>query len=402
MATASDLYHNFGLAGYRHLRTEYRGGANYYHITRQETKRRCARCGARQVVCNGAFQRTFREIPTGSRPNFLVLHGHRLRCRKCQANLHEAIPFAEPQARHTRRLARYIVSLAKFMALFHVAVFLGVGWDLVKLTLVRRLRQKLQQRRPGRIRYLAIDEFAFRKGHRYITIVIDLETGMVLHAAEGKGADAVLPFLWKLRRANAPVTAVAMDMSPAFQSAVRKVWPRVDIVFDPFHILALANRALDETRRETSARLAGPDRKIIKGSRFLLLRGLESIKTSQMEKLMLLMEANQPIYTAYLLKEDLRRLWDFPDRLAALEFLADWLERAVESGLRHFIKLALTLIRHIEGLLAYFGHRISSGPIEGLNNKIKTLKRQAYGYRDMNFFLLRILFIHESIYTITG
>lgn len=402
MATTADLYHTFRLDDYRHLRTEYRGGANHYHITRKDAKRCCAACGSRHVVCNGSFERTFREVPTGRRPNFLVLHGHRLWCRHCGANQHEPIPFAAAQARHTRRLAHYLISLARFMALLHVAVFLGVGWDLVKMVVARDLERKLQRRRLGRVRYLAIDEFAFRKGRHYITLVIDLETGIVLHAAPGKGAEAVLPFLWRLRRANAPVAAVALDMARPYQAAVRTALPRADIVFDPYHVMALANRALDDTRRDVCRQLDSPDRPAIKGTRFLLLRGLESLTASQLEKLMLLMEINQPIYTAYLLKEDLRRFWDCPDRVAAQELLADWLDRAIESGLPHFLRLALILIRHLDGLLAYFGHRISSGPIEGLNNKIKTLKRQAYGYRDMDFFLLRVLFIHESIYTITG
>lgn len=166
-----------------------------------------------------------------------------------------------------------------------------------------------------------------------------------------------------------------MDVSAAYQSAVSAVLPGADIVFDPFHIVAMVHRALDETRREACAEMGRPDRKIVKGSRFLLLRGLESLKVSQMDKLALLMEANMPIYTAYLLKEDIRRLWDFPDRLPAAEFLTDWLDRAVESGLKQFCKLALSIIKHIDGTLAYFGHKISSGSIEGVNNKIKNLKR---------------------------
>jgi transposase len=402
MATTSFLYHTFGLTDYDHLCTEYKKGGNHFHIALKESRRRCAHCGSRRVVRNGCFERTFREIPMGLRPTCLVLHGHRQLCRDCGANQHEPIHFADPNARHTRRMARFIVTLAGFVALLHVALLLRVGWDLVKAAFSRHLDRKLKKRKPGKVRYIAIDEFASRKGHKYITIVLDLETGVVLYAAQGKGADAVLPFLWKLRRANAPLAAVAMDMSAAYQSAVRTVFPTVDIVFDPFHVMAMANRALDETRRETYSQLEGEDRNVIKGSRFLLLRGLESLRASQMGKLALLMDVNQPLYTAYLLKEDLRQFWNFPDRLSAMEFLADWLERAVESGLRHFIKVALSLIRHLQGLLSYFGHRISSGPIEGLNNKIKTLKRQAYGFRDMRFFLLRILFIHESIYTITG
>ncbi len=402
MATTSYLYHTFGLTQYVLCRTDFKNGANHFHIQLKEDKRRCARCQSRRVVKNGAFVRTFREVPTGLRPNHLVLHGHRQLCRDCGANLNERIHFADGNARHTRRMASFIVSLAGFLTLLHVARFLNIGWDLVKAVFSRHLQRKLKRRKLGAVRYIAIDEFAFRKGRKYVTIVLDLESGVVLHAARGKGADAVVPFLWKLRRANAPVAAVAMDMSAAYQNAVRSVLPKVDIVFDPFHIMAMVSRALDETRRQAYADLNGADRKVVKGSRFLLLRNLESLKSSQIDKLTALMDANKPIYTAYLLKEDLRRFWDFSERVSAQEFLADWFERAVASDLPWFVKVAVSLINHLDGLLAYFGHRITSGPIEGINNKIKTLKRQAYGYRDMDFFLLRVLFVHESIYTITG
>jgi len=295
-----------------------------------------------------------------------------------------------------------VIELTAHMALAHVAGFLCIGWDLVKDIYAGHLRKKLKRRRLSRVRYIAVDEFAVRKRHKYITLVMDLETGAVLFATQGKGHRALVPFLWKLKRARAPLQAVAMDMSGAYAKAVKMVFPSLDVVYDPYHVVALVNKAIDDVRKQLYGSLSGQERKVIKGTRFLLLQGMEKLTPKGLDRLSMLMEANEPLFAAYLLKEDLRRFWDFSDRERAAAFLANWLEQAVVSGLKPFIRLAVTLIRHFDGLIAYFHHRISTGPLEGLNNKIKVLKRQAYGYRDMDFFILRLLFIHESTYAVTG
>ncbi len=171
---------------------------------------------------------------------------------------------------------------------------------------------------------------------------------------------------------------------------------------DPFHVVAQANEAIDETRRNLVRSLSGPERKVVKGTRFLLRKGLESLRPGSLERLMVRMEANEPLYQAYLLKEDLRQFWSLPDAEAGSAFLDDWTAEARALGHVHFARLANTLDAHRPGLLAYFRHRISTGPLEGLNNKVKVLKRQAYGFRDMEYFKLRLYFLHETPLMLTG
>jgi transposase len=235
-----------------------------------------------------------------------------------------------------------------------------------------------------------------------MTLVIDLETGMILHAHEGRDAAALILFLEKLRRKRAKLRAVAMDMWPAYLQAVKQVFPQVDVVHDPYHIVAIVNRAIDETRRDLYRQLNGQERQVLKGSRFLLLRGMERLNPRSLERLMELMEINEPLYQAYLLKEDIRMFWNLPNAELAQTFLESWIGQARTLGLKHFVKLADTLEKHLAGLLTYFQHRISTGPLEGLNNKIKVLKRQAYGFRDQSYFKLRLYFIHESVPAFTG
>jgi transposase len=405
MATTSFLYHAQGLHGYRHIRTEYRGGCEAHHVELHARKRRCAGCGAPwwQLVLDGSFERTFLALPVGRRRQLIVLHGHRQLCKGCGRTLREPIPFTQGKERCTKRLARYIIDLCGILPIKQVGQLIGVGWDLVKGVYKRYLGKRLKKRKLGKVRYVAVDEFAVQKGHKYMTVVLDLETGAILHAHEGKDARALSVFLLRLRRARKRLRAVAMDMSSAYRRAVLDVFgDTVDVVHDPFHVVALASKAIDETRRDMVRSLEGEDRKVIKGSRFLLLRGLENLSENGLERLMLLMEMNEPLYAAYLLKEDLRMFWNVPDAEHGEAFLDQWTEQARGLDNKHFAKLADTLDDHRPGLLAWFSHRISTGPLEGLNNKIKVLKRQAYGFRDMEYFKLRLYFLHEAGLSLPG
>ena len=399
MATTSFLYHEQGLQGYRHIRTQYGGGFAAHHVELHPKKRRCGGCGAPwwRLVFDGTFERTFLGLPVGRRQQLIVLHGHEQHCKKCGRTLREPIGFTVGKQTYTKRFSRYVAALCGILQLQHVARLLGVGWDLVKGIHKRHLAMKLKRRKLGKVRYIAVDEFAVHKGHRYMTVVLDLETGEILHAQEGKDALALTSFLLRLRRARKKLKAVAMDMSASYRRAVLDVFgDKVDIVHDPFHVVALASKAIDGTRRDLVRDLEGDERKVLKGSRFLLLRGLENVREAGLERLMLLMEMNEPLYEAYLLKEDLRMFWNLPDVEHGKTFLDQWTSQARALGNKHFMKLANTLDNHRPGLLAWFAHRISTGPLEGLNNKIKVLKRQAYGFRDMDYFKLRLYFLHEA------
>lgn len=404
MATTSYLYHTLGLKHYQLLSTEYREGMVYYHVTRKKEDRLCASCNARwhNLTLEGRFTRSFRALPIGRKAQFVVLHGHFQRCRLCGQILKEPIDFAKGKRRRLKSFDRYVVDLCRIAPIKHVALFLLVGWDMIKEIFKEYLSGQLRKRTFKGVRYLAVDEFSIRKGHHYMTVVLDLETGQILHAHEGKDAQALIPFLEKLKRKKIQLRAVAMDMSPAYLQAVRQVFPDVDIVHDPYHVVSIVNKAIDNTRRDIARELNSQDKQVIKGTRFLLLRGLESLNENSLLRLMDLMEVNEPLYAAYLLKEDLRTFWNQPNEQSGEKFLDAWISQARSFNLPHFSKLAETLDRHRSGLLSYFRHRISTGPLEGLNNKIKVLKRQAYGFRDQLYFILRLFFIHEQTPAFAG
>jgi len=239
---------------------------------------------------------------------------------------------------------------------------------------------------------------------------LDLQTGRVVFVGEGKGADALRPLWRRLQASGAKVEAVAMDMSQAYIAAVQDNLPNAAIVFDRFHVVKLYNEKLSDLRRELYREAVdqlGKD--VLKGARWLLLTNAENLGHEAPDNdrkikahLQEVLRQNQPLATAYYMKEDLGQLWEQPDKLKAEAFVDHWTRRAEASGIRMLKRFANTLRAHRTGLLNDYDYAITTGPVEGINNKIKTLKRQAYGYRDTEFLKLRILGIHETKYALVG
>jgi transposase len=314
------------------------------------------------------------------------------------------VPFADPRRTYTRAFERYALELSRCMTILDVARHLGVSWDVVKDIQKRDLSRRYSRPKLKRLRRIAIDEIAVGKGHRYLTVVLDLESGAVVFVGDGKGGDALKPFWRRLRRCKARIAAVAMDMSPAYRDAVSAHLPEAVIVFDHFHVIKLFNDRLSDLRRSLYHEAEDEQKKVLKGSRWLLLKAPENLDPDRDESARLeeALSLNKPLATAYYLKEDLRQFWDQPGKRFAGAFLTDWIRRAEASGVRMLQQMARTLESHRAGLLAYYDYRISTGPLEGTNNKIKTMKRQAYGFRDQEFFKLKILAIHEARYALVG
>lgn len=403
--STSFLYHAFGIRGYEYVRTEYPDGQVIFTIAQDPHDCRCPACGSRNVISRGSTERTFRSLPIGSRPTAIVLPVPRVECRDCGAVRQVEVSFADPRRSYTRAFERYALELLRHMTIKDVARHLNVGWDTIKDIQKRDLSRRYAKPKLKHLRYIAIDEIAVAKGHRYLTVVMDLESGAVVFVGDGKGADALKPFWKRLRPSGARIEAVAMDMSGAYQAAVRANLPKAVIVFDRFHVVKLFNDRLSELRRQLYREATDMQHKsVLKGTRWLLLKNAENLDEKQDEKARLreALKLNEPLAVAYYMKEDLRRFWEQPGKQFATVFLDGWIRRAAASGIKVLQQMAKTLAAHRSGLLAYYDVMISSGPMEGTNNKIKTMKRQAYGFRDLEFFKLRILAIHETKYVLVG
>ena len=331
--------------------------------------------------------------------------GHRgsgLPLPKLWKDLRGLPPFARAYCHTTTGLERFICQLSRWMTLAEVSVVSGVCWDSVKEIVKSDLGKRYAQIPLKGVRYLAVDEFHVGRKGKFLTVVIDLESGTILSVAKGRGENALTKFFRRLRRSRAKVQAIACDMSAAYWAAILKHLPKVDVVFDHFHVIKLVNEKIDDLRRALQREADILGRKYLKGTRYLLLAGAENVPQDRAEDLAEALRFNQPLSVAYYLKEDLRALYSQPTRGLMRKHLESWCKRALASGIAQMISMAKTLRTHITGILNFTKHRISTGKLEGINNKIKTLKRKAYGFRDQTFFILKLYSLHESKAVLTG
>lgn len=399
------LYHGFGVRGYRVVRTRFQFGAVIVVMELPAEKRRCAHCGSQDVHSRGTTARLFRGVPIGKKPVFLELAVPRLYCWSCHTMRQPVLGFADPKKHYTRSFARYVLELSQFMTLADVARHLGMSWDTVKEIQRQRLQTRYAKPKLKHLTQIAIDEISLGKGQRYVTVVLDLESGAIVFVGRGKGAKSLDPFWKRLRASRAKIQAVATDLSSAYILAVREHLPRATHVFDRFHVVKLLNEQLSELRRELYHEATTKlEKDVLKGTRWLLLKHPENLNEQRNEpqRLQEALKLNTSLAAAYYLKDDLRQFWEQPTRVAAAVFLDRWCQRAESTGIRRMQQFAKTLRTHRAGLLDWYLYPISTGPLEGTNTKIRALQRQAYGYRDLTFFQLKLYALHESKHALVG
>jgi transposase len=403
--STSLLYHGFGIQGYQHVHTKYHDGAIHFRLRQEVFSLRCPECSSYQVKRRGQVMRRFRTLPIGDKPVWIELLVQRVSCLLCGVLRQVKINFASRRRSYTRAFARYALGLSRHMTIQDVARHLGVSWDLIKEIQKQHLLRRFARPKLHKLKQIAIDEISIGKGHRYLTVVLDLKSGAVVFVGEGKGSEALEPFWARLKRQQVRLEAVATDMSPAYISAVVTHVPEATLVFDRFHVIKLYNDGLSDLRRKLYHEATDlMQKQVIKGTRWLLLKNPANLDRDRQEaeRLEEALRLNQPLALAYYLKEDLRQLWEQPSKAAAAAFLEDWIARAQTAGIPFLLRFSKTLALHRRGLLAYYDYPISTGPLEGTNNKIKTMQRQAYGFRDQEFFKLKILALHETRYALVG
>lgn len=282
--STSLLYHAWGIHGYRHQATHFVEGHVFFWIAQPRERLRCSACGTEHVRAQGTTPRFLRTLPSGGKPGVVCLPVPRVRCLLCDHVRQVTIPFAEPRRHYTRACARSALELSQHLTIQDVARHLQVGWDTIKDIQARSLQRRFGKPKLKNLQQIAIAEIAIGKGHRYLTVVLNLLTGAVVVVGDGKGVAALQPFWRRLRAARAKIKAVATDMSKAYVKAVRDNLPGVVHVFDHVHVVKLFNDKLSAFRRELYHQ-ASPDRarKILKGTRWLLVKNPENLDTDRNE-----------------------------------------------------------------------------------------------------------------------
>jgi len=350
----------------------------------------CSRCGHRSTT--GGYDsrsRMWRHIDLGPWEVYLRARLRRFLCPRCDAVVTEAIPWAEPASMFTRDFEDIASFFAQNANKTVVSRVLKIAWETVGSIVERTVQRRGMPLDRRRLYKIGIDEISYRKHHKYLTVVADHASGKVVWGGPGKSGDALDPFLDALGpEGRDRVQLVSMDMSQAFITKIRQRLPGATIVFDPFHVVKLANTAVDEVRRSQVRALKGrvEDAHAIKKSRWILLKARKNLDRKESAKLSLIEAANRPLYRAYLLKEALRAVYRVSASRAG-DRLDAWLAWASRSRLRPFVKLAATIREHRSGILAAIEHDLSNGRLEGLNNKIRLISHRAFGFHSAEALL---------------
>ena len=399
--STSLLYHRFGLRGPFHYRsTSYVKNVTIFNIA-HNAHFKCPECRSHKVIKKGTKTRSFLATPIGLNPSVLRINHQRIYCHKCSFIGYLPLNFVpKEKVRYTKNFEQYVLSLLRQnITILSVAKLCHVCWDTVKDIQKRYLKKRYHRPSLKDVTHIGIDEIYCGAKTGYMTVVIDMKTSAVIYTEKGKKAASLDAFWLHKNKCKKPIEAVATDMGNAYISSVKKHAPDARLVIDRFHVVKLFNDKLTTFRRQLQNELTEKtDRTFLKNTRWLLVSNPENLNDSGQVKLNNALSLNKPLATMYYLKEKLRMLWTLPSKEEAEKWLINWFSEAESADIPILKTMTKTLRKHRVGILAYYDEKMSSGKVEGVNNRIKTINKMAYGYRDLAFFELKIKASHEARY----
>jgi len=352
----------------------------------------CQRCGKRACSIHSWTQRKIRDLSFATARTWITCHYRKLFCSHCQGIYIEDLELFHPYLRVTTRMACYIYQLCRLMTVSQVAQHLGIDWKTVKNIDKYYLERDYGQPDLKGLTILAVDEISIRKGHSYLTVVLDFLSGRVLFVGNKRKAKTLKRFFNKLSISQRKkIKAVAMDMWDPFIKAVKDKLPNAKIVFDLFHVVASFNTVIDKVRNAEYRKASKDNKAVYKGAKYLLLKNRKNVrKQTHRQQLRELLALNQVINTVMILKEKLKHIWTYRSRTWANKALDQWCELAQSLNNRSINTFVRMLKRHRYGIINHCDYPIHTGKLEGVNNKIKVIKRKAYGFHDLRYFTLKI------------
>ncbi len=345
-------------------------------------RRVCSTCGQVGGRIHGRRVRRWRHLDLGASRCIIECELRRLYCRDCGVR-YEAVPWARAGSRYTRDFEDVVAWLAQQMAKTPIAGLLQVGWDTVGRIVERVVADHLDERRLARLVAIGVDEISYRRGQRYLTSVADHRSGAIVWCSPGRNAATLQAFFTELGDRRHSLRAISIDMSGGYEKAIREHCPRAEIAFDPFHVVRLGQRAVDQVRRDewnAHERSHTPTGRWIKNTRWSLLKAPAKQSVKQLAVLGEVQQANKAMFKAFLLKEELRLLYALEDPALAPAHLDAWLAWASRSRLQPFIRLARTIRRHRAGILAAIRLGLSNARLEGLNSRIRLISHRSFGF----------------------
>ena len=352
---------------------------------------KCPQCGSVSNQIEESYTRIVRDLDLRNKQSHIVFEENKIRCCSCGYRGIEYLEFVRPYSRCTKELEDAVGFCTSRMPLTDAAAIWGLDWKTVKDIDKRSIQDKMIDLKTLNPTKIGVDEIAYMKGHQYLTIVRDITARRVIWVGFKRKTATLDEFFTELGpEKSKTITACCMDMWDPYIASVKKN-TRADIVFDKFHIIKKVNEVLDKVRKSVFAQSDKSTRKEMKHKRFLILhRRKNLIEEEDIESLEQLLESNKPLYTAYILKEEIADIFDDVDESRETVRLEQWFKNVSDSGITEFLPVVSMIQSYLYGVLNYFKHRLTNAGSEGFNNKINVIKRAAFGFRDIEYFKLKI------------
>jgi transposase len=355
----------------------------------------CPQCRRKLPCRDHAEERVWRHLDTCQFQTHLHARIPRVACPE-HGVLQVAIPWAEARSRFTLLMEHFVIDVLQQCAtVLGACRLLRLSWDEVWGVMRRAVQRGFARKRQRIMPVIGVDEKAFKKGHKYMTVVCDLERATVEHVAEDRRSESLEAFWRSLSPEQlAGLEAVTMDMWVPYMQATLECVPDAGdkIVFDRFHVMNHLVKAVDKVRKQEHRHLSAQGDETLKGTKYLWLYSEENLPDKYRPTLETLKELNLNVGRAWAIKESLRSLWSYSQEGWARRFFKKWFAWAVHSRLEPIRKVAAMLKTHLKNILTYCRHRVTNAVAEGLNSKIMAIKRRACGYRNKEHFKIAIYF----------
>jgi transposase len=351
----------------------------------------CPNC-LHRMSPNKKVRRTVYDLPIGTalcvQVNIETVQGQCPHCGQSKTFLPREV---EEKATATQRLKKFASELCRFMTAAEVANILPFSDDTIRRWDKEILEEQFDKVDLSNVKVLLIDEKSIGKGHHYITLVLDGETGELLYLAKGKSSESLTPFFEKMpENIRRNITIACMDRTAAYKGVVQKFCPNVAIVYDKFHIVKNLNEAVDKVRREETQKAVKESKPIVKGERYNILRNKENLKPEQRVSLKALLDLNENINRAYILKEAFRDFWTYRYLGSARKFLGWWLGLALESELCPMINFGVGVCRDWREIVNVLQYGFTNAAMERFNGTVARVIARGHGYKDQQYLFLKL------------
>jgi transposase len=357
---------------------------------RGNRKIECSGCGRKFSELYDTGERAVRDLPWSAFTATVFIEIYRVKCPECGVK-REKVPLLASKAPFSKRFEDAVGLACEMASARQVARQFGLPASTVRAIDLRYLERWNAARKKPALRQMGVDEIYLGKKQKFLSVVCNLETGEPLWFGQERKQETLDGFFQTELRAKQRrgIQAACLDMWKPYRLSIEQWAPNCQIIYDKFHIMQHANKAVDEVRRAEFFRKGGRMRNVIKGKRWLLLSRWVNLETGKKQQLNKLFALNRRVLKAYLLKESLDRLWSYRYEGAMMRYLHNWMDQLRWQRLKPFEKLAQMLVDHLEGILNYCRTKVLMGVVESVNGNIKSLLQRGRGYKNLHYLLLK-------------